>query len=337
MIIGNNPAKRGGVIASVKADLTASCHGLLKSIVLSNYIKSYPVLLPILRLLVHWGDVTGIAGHGVEAGIKSTMLVFLMLIFCVSKGLIENFDLMQVWKQCFQISTGQIKDLDFLQQWEGVIASLQSKVTQLKGNENTPITLRDQQIGEILLTFFQEYNAILDMEIPHTFASLLGVSKLAELLDPDHLRQLKEHMQRAFHLLALYRDAEVLLTVSASEIDRLFFLSETLSYAMAGSERHNASQLSKKTGAKVTIRPSLPGSAFGLILQAIGTEFAVAAVERALSTMATQALRNKAVIMSVCFVKEAKQMLFEGILKQKYYHTSFRNSKIFLSPFLLLI
>ena len=314
MIIGNNPAKRGGVIANVKADLTASCHGLLKSIVLSNYIKSYPVLLPILRLLVHWGDVTGIAGHGVEAGIKSTMLVFLMLIFCVSKGLIENFDLMQVWKQCFQISTGQIKDLDFLQQWEGVIASLQSKVTELKGNENTPITLRDQQIGEILLTFFQEYNAILDMEIPHTFASLLGVSKLAELLDPDHLRQLKEHMQRAFHLLALYRDAEVLLTVSASEIDRVIFLSETLSYAMAGSERHNASQLSKKTGARVTIRPSLPGSAFGLVLQVIGTEFAVAAVERTLSTMATQALRNKAAIMSVCFVKEAKQMLFEGIL-----------------------
>ena len=309
MIIGNNPAKRGGFLANVTADLTASCHGLLKSIVLSNYIKSYPGLLPLLRLLVHWGDVTGLTGH-VGAGIKSTMLVFLMLIFCVSKGLLENFDLRQVWKQCFQISTGQIKDLDFLQHWEEVIAGLQSKVTQLKGNDNT----RDQQIGEILLTFFQEYNAILDKEIPHTFATLLGVSKLAELLDPDHLRQLQEHMQRAFHFLALYRDAEVLLTVSASEIDRVIFLSETLSYVMAGSERHNASQLSKKTGARITIRPSLPGSAFGLVLQAIGTEFAVAAVERTLSTMATQALRNKAAIMSVCFVKEAKQMLFEGIL-----------------------
>ena len=314
MIIGNNSAKQGGFLANVKVDLTASCHGLLKSIVLSSYIKSYPGLLPLLRLLVHWGDVTGLAGHGIEAGIKSTMLVFLMLIFCVSKNLIENFDLVQVWKQCFQISTGQIKDFDFLQNWKGVIASLQSKVTQLKGNDNTPTTLRDQQIGEILLTFFQEYDATLDMEIPHTFASLLGVSKLAELLDPEHLRQLKEHMQRAFHLLALYRDAEVLLTISASEIERVLYLSETLSYAIAGSERYNASQLSKATGARVTIRPSLPGSAVGLVLQAIGTEFAVAAVERALNTMATQALRNKAAIMSVCFVKEAKQMLFEGIL-----------------------
>ena len=314
MIIGNNPAKRGGFLANVKVDLTASCHGLLKSIVLSNYIKSYPGLLPLLRLLVHWRDVTGLAGHGIEAGIKSTMLVFLMLIFCVSKNLIENFDLVQVWKQCFQISTGQIKDLDFLQHWKGVIASLQSKVTQLKGNDNTLITLRNQQVGEIFLTFFQECNAILDMEIPHTFALLLGVSKLAELLHPEHLRLLKEHMQRAFHLLALYRNAKKLLTMSASEIDRVIFLSETLSYTMAGSERYNASQLSKKTGARVTIRPSLPGSAFGLVLQAIGTEFAVAAVERALNTMATQALRNKAAIMSVCFVKEAKQMLFEGIL-----------------------
>ncbi|XP_029201631.2 uncharacterized protein LOC114966061 isoform X2 [Acropora millepora] len=322
VIIGNNPAKRGGVIANVKADLTASCHDLLKSIVLSNYIKSYPVLLPILRLLVHWGDVTGIAGHGVEAGIKSTMLVYLMLIFCVSKGLIENFDLIQVWKQCFQISTGQIKDLDFLQQWKGVIASLQSKVTQLKGNENTRNTLRDQQVGEILLTFFQEYNAILDMEIPHTFASLLGVSKLAALLDPDHLRQLKEHMQRAFHHLALYRDAEVLLTVSASEIDRVIFLSETLSYAMARSERHNASQLSKKTGARVTIRPSLPGSAFGLVLQAIGTEFAVAAVERQLHAMATQRLRIMAKNMTAHFMKEAKQTLFEGCLNDDHDRVS---------------
>ena len=314
VIIGNNPAKRGGFLANVTVDLTASCHGLLTSIVLSNYIKSYPGLLPLLRLLVHWGDVTGIAGHGVEAGIKSTMLVFLMLIFCVSKGLIENFDLMQVWKQCFQISTGQIKDLDFLQHWEKVIASLQSQVTQLKGNDNIPITLRDQQIGEILLTFFQEYKAILDMEIPNTFASLLGASKLAELLDPDHLRQLKEHMQRAFHLLALYRDAEVLLTVSASEIDRVIFLSKALSDAMAGSERYNASQLSKKNGARVTIHPRLPGSASGLVLQAIGTEFAVAAVEQQLHAMATQRLRIMAKSMTVHFVKEAKQTLLEGIL-----------------------
>ena len=193
---------------------------------------------------------------------------------------------------------------------------MQSKVTQLKGNENTPITLRDQQIGEILLTFFQEYNAILAMEIPHTFDLLLGASKLAEILDPEHLRQLKEHMQRAFHLLALYRDAEVLLTVSASEIDRVIFLSEALSYAMAGSERYNASQLSKKTGARVTIRPRLPGSAFGLVLQAIGTEFAVAAVERQLHAEATQRLRIKAKNMTVHFVKEAKQTLFEGILSK---------------------
>ena len=38
----------------------------------------------------------------------------------------------------------------------------------------------------------------------------------------------------------------------------------------------------------------------------------MASVERALNAMATQALRNKAAVMSVCFVKEAKHMIFEG-------------------------
>lgn len=306
-----NPAKRTGPLAGVKGDLTASWDGLLKSIVLSGYIKSYPGLLPILRILLNWGHVTGLSGHGVDAGIKSNVLVFLLLIFCVSKGLVQNFDLTHVWNQCFLISTGQVNDALVTQQWQAVITALQSKRTS-DGDKNVPLTLGDQQIGEILLTFFQAYNTTLDTEIPQAFASLLGVRKLAELLDPEHLRLLKEHMQRAFHLLALYGDAEVLLTISASEIDRVIFLSEALSYTMAGSERHNAFELSKKTGARVTIRPSLPGSGFGLVLQAIGTESAVTSVERALNAMATQALRNKAAVMSVCFVKEAKHMLFEG-------------------------
>lgn len=274
------------------------------------YIKSYPVLLPVLRLLVNWGHVTGLSGHGVDAGIKSNALVFLLLLFCVSQGLVQNFDLTHVWNQCLQISVGEMNDTVANRQWQAVIAALQCARTA--GDNNLPLTLGDQQVGEILLTFFQAYNTTLDMEVPETFASLLGVRKLAEALDPEHLRLLKEHMQRAFHLLALYGDAEVLLTISASEIDRVIFLSEALSYTMAGSERHNAFELSKKTGARVTIRPSLPGSGFGLVLQAIGTESAVAAVERALNAMATQALRNKAAVMSVCFVKEAKHMLFEG-------------------------
>ena len=117
-----------------------------------------------------------------------------MLILCVLKNLIGNFDLMQVWKKkCFQISTRQIKDFYFFQHWAS---------------------------GSFT----------------------------------EHLRQLKENMQRAFHFLALFRDAKVLLTVSASEIDRVIFLSEALSYAMAGSERYNASQLSNGT-----IGPRLPG------------------------------------------------------------------------------
>lgn len=313
MISCRNPSSRAGALAKVTGDLSASWDGLLKAIVISSYIKSYPGLLPVLRLLLSWGHVTGLAGHGVEAGIKSNELIFLLLLFCVSKNLVQNFNMEIVWSRCFQISTGQVTDAVLIQEWRDVLANLPS-VASSENHATVPITLGDEQIGEILLTFFQAYNSTLDMEIPQPFASLLGVSRLAELLDAEHLRLLKEHMQRAFHLLALYGDVEVLLTVSASEIDRVIFLSEALSYTMAGSERHNAFELSKKTGARVTIRPSLPGSGFGLVLQAIGTESAVASVERALNGMATQALRNKAAIMSVCFVKEAKHMVMEGCL-----------------------
>lgn len=315
MISCDNPAKRVGPLANVTGDLSASWDGLLKAIVLSSYIRSYPLLLPVLRLLLNWGHVTGLAGHGVDAGIKSNVLVFLLLIFCVSKKLVQNFNMENVWKRCLLISTGQVTDAVNIQEWQQVLASLPT--LESSENQNSPLTsasIGDEQIGEILLTFFQAYNSALEMDIPQPFASLLGVTKLAELLDAEHLRLLKEHMQRAFHLLALYGDVEVLLTVSASEIDRVIFLSEALSYTMAGSERHNAFELSKKTGARVTVRPSLPGSGFGLVLQAIGTESAVASVERALNAMATQALRNKAAIMSVCFVKEAKHMLMEGCL-----------------------
>ena len=313
MISCRNPSSRAGALAKVTGDLSASWDGLLKAIVISSYIKSYPGLLPVLRLLLSWGHVTGLAGHGVEAGIKSNELIFLLLLFCVSKNLVQNFNMESVWSRCFQISTGQVTDAVLIQEWRDVLANLPS-VASSRNQGSVLITLGDEQIGEILLTFFQAYNSTLDMEIPQPFASLLGVSRLAELLDAEHLRLLKEHMQRAFHLLALYGDVEVLLTVSASEIDRVIFLSEALSYTMAGSERHNAFELSKKTGARVTIRPSLPGSGFGLVLQAIGTESAVASVERALNGMATQALRNKAAIMSVCFVKEAKHMVMEGCL-----------------------
>lgn len=315
MISCDNPAKRVGPLANVTGDLSASWDGLLKAIVLSSYIRSYPLLLPVLRLLLNWGHVTGLAGHGVDAGIKSNVLVFLLLIFCVSKKLVQNFNMENVWKRCLLISTGQVTDAVNIQEWQQVLASLPT--LESSENQNSPLTsasIGDEQIGEILLTFFQAYNSALEMDIPQPFASLLGVTKLAELLDAEHLRLLKEHMQRAFHLLALYGDVEVLLTVSASEIDRVIFLSGALSYTMAGSERHNAFELSKKTGARVTVRPSLPGSGFGLVLQAIGTESAVASVERALNAMATQALRNKAAIMSVCFVKEAKHMLMEGCL-----------------------
>ena len=216
-----------------------------------------------------------------------------------------------VWSQCYRISTGHVSDEASNNECQVVVTSLLSS-HGTEAQKRASLAIGDAGVGDILLTFFQAYNTTVEKELPETFATLLGVRTLAELLDQEHLRLLKEHMQRAFHLLALYGDVEVLLTLSGSEVERVIFLSEDLSYTIAGSESHNAFELSRKTGARVTIRPRVPGSGMGLILRAIGTEAAVASVERALNAMATQAIRNRAAIMSVCFVKEAKYMLFEG-------------------------
>ena len=286
-------------MSKTSCDLSASWDGLLKAILVSNYIKCSPGLLPVLRLVLRWGYHTGLTGHGEHTGgLNSNFLVFLMLMFCVSKEYIPDFDAEFLWSRCHGIAAGQISDDVLCNQWMDAMRE--------------PETLLGNALpGEAMLTFFQTYNETVEKDIPQTFASLLGVRRLAELLDADHLRLLKEHMQRAFHLLALYGDVKVLVSLSASEVHRVVFLSASLSIIMAGSERHNARELSRKSGARVTIRPKLPGSGFGLVLDAIGTDSAVAAVERALDAMATQAVKNKMRIISILFVNEASQMVLE--------------------------
>lgn len=88
MIIGSNLVKWVGILVNVKVDFMVLWDGFFKFIVLFNYIKFYLGFLLFFCFFVNWGYVIGFVGYGVDVGIKLMVLVFLMLIFCVVKGVI---------------------------------------------------------------------------------------------------------------------------------------------------------------------------------------------------------------------------------------------------------
>ena len=220
---------------------------------MANYIKSYPGLLPILRLILQWGHDSRLTGHGEHDGTNTTVMVFLVLVFCVYQRYVRNFDEDGVWATCLGISTGQVTSQEMYGDWERVVHNLDALTAGAMPTVQRSLAVKigHVSIGEALLSFFRMYNMVLDVGIPEPFAGFLGVSHVAELLDPERLRMLREHMQRAFPILALHGDVKVLLSLSKSEVHRVIFLTGALSYTMMGSESHNARELSKSTGAKV--------------------------------------------------------------------------------------
>ena len=298
-------------LVKLPCDLSASSVGLLSTLVLSHYIRCHPGLLPTLRMLVRWGNYSGLISHGRQAAaINPNALTFLMLSFCLANGYIQECKVESAWSQCLALLSGQITDHSLINDWADVL-----RETEAPG-QHSPLQsvslVGDTTAGGVVLNFFQTFDATVERDIPDAFVGLLGVRRWDEMVSADHLRLLTEHAQRAFHLLALHADVGALLCLSASEERRVILLPQTLSIIIAGNERHNARILSRKTGAKVTIRPRFPGSGFGLVLDAIGSQSEVSSVERELDVLVTQTLRNKVRIMSVLFVDRAKTLVFEG-------------------------
>ena len=278
------------------------------AILMSNYMKSYPDLLPILRVIHRWGHVTGLSRHTKGAGITSNVLVALLLVQCLRKSLIPNFNQSAIFLKKERLLQGKVTDGELYMEWEHVIRFLEESTTA-----NNSTSLDSRQLGEILMTFFQSNSTSFDREIPDPLASILHVRKVAELLDPEHVVLVKEHMQRAYHYLALYSDVDMMLKVSGSENYSVIFLPPLLSSYIKGLEKSKAQAIAKKTGARsVIIRPRLSKSCSSLILEVKGSYPAIIAVERELERMAAQASRDRVSFMSSCFVKGASVLLFEG-------------------------
>lgn len=136
------------------------------------------------------------------------------------------------------------------------------------GPRNTPL-------GHVLLEFFRRHQAVLDADIPDVFASLLDVDQFQLLLGEDDAQLLHDEMQRAYHILALHSDVTVLLEVSSAKKQISCHLTDQLSAWISGSEAHHSKLFSEKSGAKVRIRPRLPGLGTNLLLEASGTSVAL--------------------------------------------------------------
>ena len=187
----------------------------------------------------------------------------------------------------------QTKDEDLVSKWKVTLARLLHNATDDDGIDQHPhengemeditehqqyhFTLgpRNMPLGYVLLEFFRRYQSLLENDIPEAFVELLDADQFQSLLGEGDEQLLHDQMQRAYHILALHCDVTVLLEVSSSKEQISCHLTDQLSAWIAGSEAHHSKLFSQKSGAKVRIRPRLPGLGTNLLLEASGTAVAL--------------------------------------------------------------
>ena len=298
--------------------MSSSPDSLNSVILVSSYIKSYPRLLLLLRVIHRWCYVTGVSRNAAGAGNLSSILATLLLDQCIRKRHIENFNEEHIETKKQQLVQGGVTDGAQYMEWENTLRFLDEVCS---GNQNKPFLtgaeLDTAQLGMVLMTFFETHDSSFEKDLPDSLARTLQVRKLAELLDKEHLLLVKEHMQRAYQLLALYGDVQIMLAISGSEDYSVIFLSPLLTTYLAGVEKSKAQGIARKTGAtSIVIRPSFSRSRASAILEVKGSEPAIRAVERELEKMSTQASSDRVSLMSGCFVEDASLLLFEGSRNQ---------------------
>ena len=308
---------------TLNCDLSSSSDCLRMAALLSSYIKSYPDLLLVLRAIHRWCCVTRLSRNAAGAGNTSNLLSALLLAQCIHNMQIKNFNEEHVLETMAHQMHGGARDGKQYMELENVIGYLEA----YQNDSHFPQVEPDiTQVGQLLVTFFQSHDSCFEKELPQSLARLFDVRKLSELLGKDHLVLVKEQMQRAYQLLALFGDAQIMLSISGSEDYNVIFLSPLLSTFIAGVEKSKAQEIARKTGARsVIIRPNVPQSRSSAVLEVKGSEPAIRAVERELEEMSTLASRDRISLMSGCFVEDASLLLFEGSRSQ--------NDHVSLTPY----
>ena len=248
-----------------------------------------------------------------DGGKAFDMLSCLLLFQCMRKMRIQNFNADYVTKQKLDIVQGKRTDGHLYMEWENVVRFLEEATQESKNDNHPREEIKPAELGEILMEFFQVTERTFEKEVPDPLSGILQKDKFSEVLDKEHLDLVKEHMHRAYQLLALYGDVQIMLAISGSEDYRVIFLNPLLSKFVAGVEKSKAQEIVRKTGVKsVIIRRSFPRSYNSAFLEVKGSEPAIRAVEKELEKMSLQASRDRVSLMSGCFVEGASVLLFEG-------------------------
>ncbi|XP_068758712.1 uncharacterized protein [Montipora capricornis] len=293
--------------------LSYNPHSLTVGILLSSYLKTYPIFLLIMRLIKRWCCVTGMSRNKADGGKTFNMLSCLLLFQCMRKMHVQNFNADYVTTQKSDIMQGKKTDGHLCMEWEKVVGFLEEATQENRNDNHSREEISPAELGEILMEFFKTTERTFEKEVPDALSGILQKHKFSEVLDKEHLDQVKEHMHRAYQLLALYGDAQIMLAISGSEDYRVIFLNPILSKFVAGVEKSKAQEIVRKTGVKsVIIRRSFPRSYYSAFLEVKGSEPAIRAVEKELEKMSLQASRDRVSLMSGCFVEGASVLLFEG-------------------------
>ena len=313
-------------------DLCANPDGFFKALITTSYIHSYPALLPLLRVLLRWGRDSGLIRKVDGSRINTNVLVFMLLTFCVRNGWISELGVEDIQNYAEDMTGNRVKDAELIETWEKTLARLISDITgditnhasqededmeEISAGQYQDCHLnlgpRNTPLGFVLLEFFRRHQSLIDdTPIPLCFVELLGVEEFQSLLGDGDAQLLHEQMQRAYHILALHCDVRVLLEVCASEVQQSCHLSDQLSAWIAGSERYHSKIFSVKSGAKVRIRPRLPGLGLNLLLEASGSSVALRLLENILDDKSASLIAQPFSCIGLCYVTGANVMIFEG-------------------------
>jgi hypothetical protein len=280
------------------------------AMLLSRFVEKYPHLFLIFRIIHRWCYGTGLLRNFADAENISNVLSILFLAQCIRRGDIESFHAYEVLQRLDELNVrGEGIDVNLCTKFEEImnVVGNQTNDGQLEGR------LDVNNLGRLLILFFQGYETPLDMNIPEPFARILAKEKVSQLIEVNKIDLIQDHMERSYQLLAQYGDVEIMLACNSSEDYTVIYLSPILSLSVSGVEKSKAKEIAAKTGAtNVVIRPRHPRSRKSVILEVRGNEPAIRAVRRELENMTVQASRDKWSLMSGSFVEGASLMLLEG-------------------------
>lgn len=117
---------------------------------MSSYIKSFPHLLLVLRVIHRWCYVTGLSRNKAGAGNTSNVMGSVLLVQCMRKGQIQNFNEDHITSEVRKLVREAMTESDMYVEWEKVIRLLGDDAAENANSTHLPTP----ELGEMLMRFF---------------------------------------------------------------------------------------------------------------------------------------------------------------------------------------